>query len=287
MLPRADAEPSVERRAILGAVRHSVRNGLSAVVAALLLITTPVGARANNEPQDPLALGQLDTIRTCHHGVAVAPGATVATALDFNQKVRLRTLVLVDRAEPSIAPAIMRRVIEEYGRIGIVLDVTYQPITLSGTDAEQLMKETRAQLAKARVAGFELVHVFTGARLTLDGDPVAGEAYCIGGIREAKYYGAMSISVTTYYESKRAYPGSVNKTYFKGGPAIVAAHEIGHVLGALHQHGNCAENAQSALADGEATICTVMDATLVFAKLRFGRVERAVMRGFAIRYGSH
>ncbi len=267
-------------------MRHPVRNGLSAVVAALLLSTTPVGAGASDEPEHPRASARLDTIRTCQYGVAVAPRATVATALDFNQKVRLRTLVLVDRAQPSIAPEIMRRVIEEFGRIGLVLDVTYQPITLSGTDTEQLMRDTRAQLASARVVGFELVHVLTGADLTLDGDQIAGEAYCIGGIRDAKYYSAMSISVTTYFESLRGF-GGVNKTFFKGGPAIVAAHEIGHVLGALHQHGNCAENAQSALAASEATICTVMDATLGFSKLRFGRAERAVMRGFAIRYGSH
>ncbi|HUR76985.1 MAG TPA: zinc-dependent metalloprotease family protein [Acidimicrobiales bacterium] len=251
-----------------------MRNGVSAVVAALLLITTAVGARAKDEPDD------LATSSTCYYGVG--PRATVAAASDSNQKVLLRTLVLVDRARPSIAPTIMRRVIEEFGRIGLVLDVTYQPITLHGTDSAQLMKETRAHLARARITGFELVHVLTGADLTIDGNQIAGQAYCLGGIRYAKYYWAMSISETTWPESW----GVGYKTFFKGGAALVAAHEIGHVLGALHQHGNCAENAKSALRASEATICTVMDTTLYYSKLRFGRAERAVMRGFAIRYGS-
>lgn len=261
-------------------MRRPVTSGLSAVVAALLLITTPVGARANDEPEEPPASERVPANLDCS---GVGPEATAATASDSNQKVGLRTLVLVDRAEPEVGPKVMRRVIEEYGRIGLVLDVTYQQITLSGTDSRQLMKDTRAHLARAHVTGFDLVHVLTGADLKIDGSQSAGQAFCIGGIRYAKYHWALSISVTTYRERAVHILGP---TIFKGGPAIVAAHEIGHVLGLLHQHGNCAENADSALAAGEATICTVMDATLRYSQLRFGRTERAVMRGFAIRYGS-
>jgi len=255
-------------------MRRPVIHGLSAVVLALLLIMTPVGARADDGPEDPPASEQLPAGLDY---LGVAPEATAATALDSNQKVRLRTLVLVDRAGLEVGPKIMRRVIEEYGRIGLVLDVTYRPISLSGTDSEQLMKDARAQLARAHVTGFKLVHVLTGRYLAN-----VGQAYCIGGIRYAKYHWALSISEAGYLESWQRF----GKTAFKGGPALVAAHEIGHVLGAHHAHGNCAENADAALASGEATICTVMDTTLYQSQLRFGRTERAVMRGFAIRYGS-
>ncbi len=264
-------------RSILGAMQRPVRHGLSVVVAALLLITAPVGARAKDKPEDDLATGSY-----CYWGIG--PQGTVAAASDSNQQVRLRTLVLVDRAEPSKGPTIMRRVIEEFGRIGLVLDVTYQSITLHGTDSGQLMQETRAHLARARINDFELVHVLTGVDLTIGGQNIGGQAYCIGGIRYAKRHWALSISETTWPESFQNF--ATGKTFFKGGAALVAAHEIGHLLGALHEHGNCAENAPSALRADEATICTVMDSTLYASKLRFGRTERAVMRGFAIRYGS-
>ena len=254
---------------------------LSLLVALMLLGFSPGAVRADHDPEDPPESERLPTGAEC---AGVGPEATLASTGDAGQEIGLRTLVLVDREGSARAAAVMRRVVEEYARIGLTLDLTYQPITLSGTESWQLLQDARAHLARTHTAGFEIVHVLTGVNLTTpDGDDgVAGHAICIGGIRHAKYHLALSISETNYRESREGY----GRKLAKEGPALAAAHEIAHVLGAQHAHGNCAENANAALAANEATVCTVMDQTLFFSQLRFGQVERAVVRGFALQYGS-
>ena len=70
--------------------------------------------------------------------------------------------------------------------------------------------------------------------------------------------------------------------------ALIAAHEIGHVLGAHHHYGNCGENVSPSAATErrEVTPCTVMDQTLFYSSNRFGQLEGAVVRGHAVTYAA-
>jgi hypothetical protein len=65
------------------------------------------------------------------------------------------------------------------------------------------------------------------------------------------------------------------------GHVVLMAHELGHLLGAQHEHGNCHEGRTSPPLV-HAGSCTAMVALnpAVQAEV-FGSVERAVLRGYA------
>ncbi len=70
--------------------------------------------------------------------------------------------------------------------------------------------------------------------------------------------------------------------------AVVAAHEIGHLLGAQHQQSNCLEALpQQALqrpTDGWIGPCTVMSPAALQASETFSTLERSTIRSFVRRY---
>ncbi len=67
---------------------------------------------------------------------------------------------------------------------------------------------------------------------------------------------------------------------------VIAAHELGHLMGAHHHYGNCGEGAPSVQGGGP-TPCTVMFPAMIRMNAgNFGTFEGAVVRGHAVDFAS-
>jgi hypothetical protein len=75
--------------------------------------------------------------------------------------------------------------------------------------------------------------------------------------------------------------------FYIDGPAKVFGHEIGHLLGARHEHANCAEGAGvDDATTREPSTCTLMINYLDLQSLRFGTPEGMIVRGHAEAYAA-
>jgi hypothetical protein len=71
------------------------------------------------------------------------------------------------------------------------------------------------------------------------------------------------------------------------GTVEVIAQEIGHLLGGLHEYKSCAEGLSPEEAKNrDPSPCTLMSDVVDLASLRFGMVEGAVIRGYALEFAS-
>jgi hypothetical protein len=62
---------------------------------------------------------------------------------------------------------------------------------------------------------------------------------------------------------------------------------MGHLLGAHHHYGNCAEGDRDTAGGGEPSVCTLMWTVQVsHVGLSFGTLEAAVIRGHAVDFAS-
>ncbi|MGH2740602.1 MAG: hypothetical protein ACRDH6_09005, partial [Actinomycetota bacterium] len=65
---------------------------------------------------------------------------------------------------------------------------------------------------------------------------------------------------------------------------VIAAHEIGHLLGAHHHYANCIEALPSGALRGDLGPCTTMSPYTFMFSSTFGTVEEAFIRDYAARY---
>lgn len=217
---------------------------------------------------------------------AVGQPFSVATT----PEIRLSALVLLDGVSPTTGAAVFNRAKKSYEPLGINLSANFRGVNFIGNDAQELINQAKAMFdgkrpRRARLWA-DVVYVLTSKDIELvlvegeDPDPgVAGLADCINGVR---------------FDDNAFAVGEVLGGPFVLGPtalfvdmtAEVAAHEIGHLMGAHHHYdlANCAEGIPP-YPMGEMPIemdpCPLMANFVDFTSLNFGTLNKAVVRGAA------
>lgn len=186
----------------------------------------------------------------------------------------LRLSVLLVAAPADVAEVrrdLVPGLIDTFDRIGVRLRVSVRSFPLRQTDGYPY-EQVRQAYGGVRPPGVDVVDVLT------DGF-AGGIAACIGGIA---YPEKAFASGSIHY----APAGSVAVPTVRG--AMVAAHEIGHLLGAQHQQANCVEAlpqlAQRPARDGSVGPCTVMSPAAAQISETFSTPERATIRHFVRTY---
>lgn len=180
----------------------------------------------------------------------------------------VRARVVVEHADLALAQAHMRGAAKAYAQRNITLVVRWDtpsrfriPASADGRTADPalLIDALKKRYRGVRPPGTDLVYLFSP-------QTAGGLADCIGGV---------------LHPSRAFAVGGLQRD---SGPtlsatgALIAAHEIGHLLGAHHHYANCHEP----LAAGSAS-CTIMFPEVRIASLRVGVVEAAFMRDTLLR----
>ena len=257
---------------------------LTLAVAALL-----VGGAAGAGPRPAIFDVEADCSATPPAEVSVS-GVTddghevtveVGVLLDGIGKARARDLLA--QAGSAYAPLNVRLEAAFYKRIRIVADQAASGERRATVDGGSALTAAKTFFGGKRPDAADVVHVFTDKDVTLPnyGSTLMGAAECAGGVQ----YDDKAFSITEDPGFDTYSVDAAGLTNVAGSPAEAVAHEIGHLLGGLHEHKSCAEG----VSPGDATSadpspCTVMSDVVDLASLRFGAVEAAVVRGYALRF---
>ena len=151
--------------------------------------------------------------------------------------------------------------------------------TMEGQDAIDLAK---AQYGGVRPPGTDIVYVLSDRDLTTGGNSgLAGLANCIGGVT---------------YPSRAFTTGELNRDpnidlfvadAYVEYTAKVAAHEVGHLMGAHHHYQACGPYAVTNYLDGYGVGgCTLMTNFVDFVSFPFSPTNQVVARGHAENYAA-
>lgn len=166
-----------------------------------------------------------------------------------------------------------RGLVEIYARIGVPVRVSYDFFTwkLEGHEGYPWQAVQR-HYGGYRPAGVDVVDVMTD-------DFAGGVAACIGGVRSPD---------RAFANSQLTYKTEGVVALRKVPPALLAAHEIGHLLGAQHNQSNCAEavpqQASAPASDGSFGPCTIMGPLAYQDSETFSTLERNTVRAYVNRF---
>lgn len=252
-----------------------------ALVAACL---SAVGAPALAAPALPTAPVLIDD--DDNDCLELVPARSSANHITGDTRISLDVWVLLDEVDLARATQIMSAAEEAYDPLKIDLRVVgYQGIAVAPTSevngrpaiaSQELIDASKAAVGGTRPAGTDAVYTITGKDLS----DAAGRADCIGGVR----YPGQSFAVGEDFDSENLRLGPV--TFYANASAKIAAHELGHLLGAHHHYFNCAEGATTEVSELEPSPCTLMSPFIDFGSINFGAAEAAVVRGHAEAYAA-
>lgn len=222
------------------------------------------------EPEDP---------NVCLEATPAGVGLSGIT--DNGQDVSLDVVVLLDAVDLGLANQIMIKAAESYAPAGINLNVlSYQNVTFTGTEGAAMIQQAKDLFGGVRPSGSDLVYVLTSKDLTNGGDTgLAGLADCIGGVRFAHH--AFAVGEAVGIDEFPIGPFTLEVDAH----AEIAAHEVGHLMGAHHHYANCVEgNLQGE--PNDLSPCSLMFNFVDFQSLNFSQVNNTVVRGHAVDYAS-
>lgn len=256
--------------------------------SAVFLLTSAVFVASSNVAQSselvPLPGIVVDAEEDCLEPRPEA--ASLAGITDDGKEVSVEVLVLLDGVSKRRGREVMDLAARPYIPLEITLrsDFRKMPIRAGGSggsadlplDKQVAIDKAKAFLGGSRPSGTDVVYVLTDKFI----EGASGFADCIGGVR----YPTRAFAVGEDWNN----PGDelVVGTY-DDLAAKIAAHEIGHLLGAHHHYSNCAEGASADdLGDAKPASCTLMFGYLDVWSFTFGALESAVIRGHAVQFAA-
>ena len=205
----------------------------------------------------------------------IPPEVTPPLALE-KTPLPLEVRVMVEREHLSLAREHMEVTRGAYERIGVRMKVRYDivvpPAWPSGAfdqpSADEIFEFVKGHYGGKRPAGVDLVYFMTRYWS-------GGIADCIGGVRfpdQAFAIGSIDYSI------EGAVPSPT------GNEGVIAAHELGHLLGAHHHYSNCTEALPSGATRGDYNACTTMSPLATTASSTIGLLEASYIRHYAAEY---
>lgn len=225
------------------------------------------------------AIETPDDLTTCLAPIPDAIG--LPPILDLGQTVSLDVAVLLDGVDAGLGNLIMTRAAESYAPLGVTLNVTeLETVSFQGTEGAALIQQAKDHYGGARPAGSDLVYVLSSKDLTSDGDTsLAGLADCIGGVRfddrafaVGEAVGIEEAAIGPFLLEVDAHPE-------------IAAHELGHLMGAHHHYANCVEGVLQG-EPNDLSPCSLMFNFVDFQSLNFALLNTTVVRGHAVEFAS-
>jgi hypothetical protein len=214
-------------------------------------------------------------------GECLEPIPDTIGVIEVGQPIELSTVVLLDGITLDRGQAVMATAAESYAALGVTLTSTFHEVSFVGDEAEGLIQQAKDMFGGTRPPSTDLVYVLTNKDIQSGGNTgVAGLADCIGGVRFAERAFAVGENI-----AENGMLGPFVHTV--NGTAVVAAHELGHLMGGHHHYANCAEGLQlDELLNFELTPCTLMFNAVNTASLNFSTINSAVVRGHAVKYAA-
>lgn len=244
--------------------------GLAAGLGVVLLAAAPAGAAPLREPVSIDHLAQDCT--------QIPPEVTPAPALATTPVLPLEVRVMVEPADLTVAKDYMAVAAGVFERAGVRLKVRYDEVTApagweadvlgAGPGSDALFAFMKDRYGGQRPRGVDLVYFMTRYW-------AGGMADCIGGVADpatAFAFGSVDYALEGAVPAPTANEG------------VIAAHELGHLLGAHHHYSNCAEALPSGATRGDTNLCTTMSPLATTASTTFGLLERSYVRYYVEKY---
>jgi hypothetical protein len=223
---------------------------------------------------------EIDTEHECLEPVPDSGGIPGLT--DHGQIISLDAEILLDGVSRQRGENVMAKATESYAPLSISLHAKFRSVSFVGDEAEGLIQQAKDLFRGERPQGIDVVYVLTAKNIQSGGNTgVAGLADCIGGVRYPNQAFAVGENITDENRMIGPFVTLVDAT------AKVAAHEIGHLMGAHHHYANCVEGLSVAEAGNfELSPCTLMFNFVNFASLNFSTFNGVVVRGHAVNYAA-
>ena len=244
-----------------------------ALFAVLTSITAAAPPAAAGLLREPAVIDRAEPDCT-----QIPPEVTPPVAVETTPVLPLEVRVMYEAGDLPVVKEYMGVARDTYSRIGVKLKLRYDEIdppdewnvdTIgAGPSQPEIFEVMKDYYGGERPPGVDLVYFMTRYW-------AGGFADCIGGVRfadRAFAFGSIDYAIEGAVPSPSADEG------------VIAAHELGHLLGAHHHYSNCTEALPSGATRGDTNPCTTMSPLAGTASSTFGLLERSYVRYYVERY---